>query len=111
MSVDGHGISREALRAGAGAVAADIAGAATVAVLASPGVPTVAAIVGGLLSGVAVVPVPPDTGAAELAHVLADSGAELLLAGEPEAPVLVDCPIPVLPVDVARRGELSSVHP
>ncbi|MGW0217944.1 AMP-binding protein, partial [Micromonospora chokoriensis] len=31
--------------------------------------------------------------------------------GEPEAPVLVDCPIPVLPVDVARRGELSSVHP
>ncbi|MGW3891629.1 AMP-binding protein [Micromonospora chokoriensis] len=111
VSVDGHVISREALRASAGAVAADIAGAATVAVLASPGVPTVAAIVGGLLSGVAVVPVPPDTGAAELAHVLTDSGAELLLAGEPEAPALVDCPIPVLPVDVARRGELSGVDP
>ncbi|MET7962186.1 AMP-binding protein [Micromonospora zamorensis] len=111
VRVDGDVISREALRAAAGAVAADIAGAGTVAVLATPGVATVAAIVGGLLSGVAVVPVPPDTGAAELAHVLTDSGAQLLLAGEPDAPVLADCPIPVVPVDPGRRGEVPTSGP
>ncbi|MFI6271660.1 AMP-binding protein [Micromonospora zamorensis] len=111
VRVDGDVISREALRAAAGAVAADIAGAGTVAVLATPSVATVAAIVGGLLSGVAVVPVPPDTGAAELAHVLTDSGAQLLLAGEPDAPVLADCPIPVVPVDSGRRGEVPTSAP
>lgn len=111
VRVDGDVISREALRAAAGAVAADIAGAGAVAVLATPSVATVAAIVGGLLSGVAVVPVPPDTGAAELAHVLGDSGAELLLAGEPDAPVLADCPIPVVPVDPGRRGEVPTSGP
>ncbi|MFF0472022.1 AMP-binding protein [Micromonospora zamorensis] len=111
VRVDGDAISREALRAAAGAVAADIAGAGTVAVLATPSVATVAAIVGGLLSGVAVVPVPPDTGAAELAHVLTDSGAQLLLAGEPDAPVLADCPIPVVPVDLGRRGEVPTSGP
>ncbi|MET8467140.1 AMP-binding protein, partial [Micromonospora zamorensis] len=111
VRVDGDAISREALRAAAGAVAADIAGAGTVAVLATPSVATVVAIVGGLLSGVAVVPVPPDTGAAELAHVLTDSGAQLLLAGEPDAPVLADCPIPVVPVDPGRRGEVPTSGP
>ncbi|MET8551813.1 AMP-binding protein [Micromonospora zamorensis] len=111
VRVDGDVISREALRAAAGAVAADIAGAGTVAVLATPSVATVAAIVGGLMSGVAVVPVPPDTGAAELAHVLTDSGAQLLLAGEPDAPVLADCPIPVVPVDPGRRGEVPTSGP
>ncbi|WP_433651403.1 AMP-binding protein [Micromonospora zamorensis] len=111
VRVDGDAISREALRAAAGAVAAEIAGAGTVAVLATPSVATVAAIVGGLLSGVAVVPVPPDTGAAELAHVLTDSGAQLLLAGEPDAPVLAGCPIPVVPVDSGRRGEVPTSGP
>ncbi|WP_433554041.1 acyl-CoA synthetase [Micromonospora zamorensis] len=111
VRVDGDVISREALRAAAGAVVADIAGAGTVAVLATPSVATVAAIVGGLLSGVAVVPVPPDTGAAELAHVLTDSGAQLLLAGEPDAAVLADCPIPVVPVDPGRRGEVPTSGP
>ncbi|WP_328383332.1 AMP-binding protein [Micromonospora zamorensis] len=111
VRVDGDAISREALRAAAGAVAADIAGAGAVAVFATPSVATVAAIVGGLLSGVAVVPVPPDTGAAELAHVLTDSGAQLLLAGEPDAPVLADCPIPVVPVDPGRRGEVPTSGP
>lgn len=43
-------------------------------------------MVAGLLAGVPVVPVPPDAGPLERAHILRDSGAEMLL-GE-----LVPCP-------------------
>jgi fatty acid CoA ligase FadD36 len=64
----------ELLGAGA-AVAARIAGAPAVAVDAQPSLATVVAVVGGLLAGVPVVPVPHDAGPAERAHILTDSGA------------------------------------
>ena len=106
-----HTLSRQELSAAAGAVAADIAGARTVAVLATPTVATMAAIVGGLLAGVAVVPVPHDIGVSERDHMLTDSGAELMLAGDLSAPALAGCPIPVLPVDPERRGHLPPGGP
>ncbi len=109
--VAGEHLSREVLRASAGAVAAEIAGARAVAVLAEPVVETAAAIVGGLLAGVPVVPVPPDSGRAERDHVLADSGAELLLARDPGAPVLDGVPVPVLPVDMRRRSDPPAAVP
>jgi fatty acid CoA ligase FadD36 len=50
---------------------------------------TVAAVVGGLLAGVPVVPLAPDAGPAESEHILRDSGAE------------------VVPVDFAERADFT----
>ncbi|GAA2579198.1 acyl-CoA synthetase [Actinomadura fulvescens] len=102
---DGHGeavrvgdraVSREELFGRASGVAAEIRGAGVVAVHATAALETVTAVVGGLLAGVPVVPLPPDSGPAERDHSLRDSGAELVLAArgayEAEGP-------PVVPVD------------
>ncbi|HET6965879.1 MAG TPA: AMP-binding protein, partial [Acidimicrobiales bacterium] len=43
---------------------------------------TVVAVVGGLMAGVPVVPVPPDAGPMERDHILNDSGAAAVLGGE-----------------------------
>ncbi|MFF3250600.1 acyl-CoA synthetase [Actinacidiphila glaucinigra] len=75
VTVDGRTCSREELLGAAGAFAARVAGAPAVAVHATPSLETVAAVVGGLLAGVPVVPVPPDAGPAERDHILRDSGA------------------------------------
>ncbi|WUD74981.1 acyl-CoA synthetase [Streptomyces sp. NBC_00510] len=75
VTVDGRTCSREELLGAAGAFAARVAGAPAVAVHAAPSLETVVAVVGGLLAGVPVVPVPPDAGPAERDHILRDSGA------------------------------------
>ncbi|MFF3565993.1 AMP-binding protein [Streptomyces sp. NPDC002574] len=75
LVVAGAATSRERLLAAAGAVAARIAGAPAVAVHATATLETVVAVVGGLLAGVPVVPVPPDAGPSERGHILEDSGA------------------------------------
>ena len=67
--------SWEELRGAATAVADRIAGADVVAVDATPTWETIVAVVGGLIAGVPVVPVPPDAGPAERAHMLRDSAA------------------------------------
>lgn len=67
-------LSREDLAGVATAVAERIAGARVVAVLARPTTETVLAVLGGLIAGVTVVPVPPDSGPREIAHILGDSG-------------------------------------
>ncbi|MEU4093763.1 acyl-CoA synthetase [Streptomyces sp. NPDC026673] len=94
VTVDGRSCSREELLGAAGAFAARIAGAPAVAVHATPTLETVAAVVGGLLAGVPVVPVPPDAGPAERDHILRDSGAV-------EAP----------PADLAERGAWDGPEP
>jgi fatty acid CoA ligase FadD36 len=71
----------ERLASAAGAVASRVAGAATVAVHADATLETVVAVVGCLLAGVPVVPVPPDAGPLERRHILDDSRAELVLGG------------------------------
>jgi fatty acid CoA ligase FadD36 len=75
-------LSREQLLAAATAVADRVTGAAAVAVEATADARTVTAIVGCLLAGVPVVPVPPDSGAAEREHILRDSGAETTLTAD-----------------------------
>ncbi|WP_149257319.1 acyl-CoA synthetase [Actinomadura sp. K4S16] len=97
VRIAGRELPRDELLGRASAVAAEIRGADAVAVHATASLETVAAVVGGLLAGVPVVPLPPDSGPAERAHILGDSGASLLLAaggterseGEP----------PLVPVD------------
>ncbi|WP_246081575.1 AMP-binding protein [Nocardioides litoris] len=77
VRVGADALTRDGLLEAAGRYAAALAatGPAPVAVHATATVETVAAVVGGLLAGVPVVPVPPDSGPVEREHVLRDSGA------------------------------------
>lgn len=96
-------LSRGALRDAAAAVADEVAGAQRVAVAATPSMATVVAVVGCVLAGVAVVPVPPDAGPAERAHIVADSGAQLWFGPRPD-----DVTIPVRTADLRARS--SSIY-
>ncbi|MER5732683.1 AMP-binding protein [Streptomyces sp. NPDC002138] len=91
VTIAGRSTSYEDLLGAARAVAADITGAPAVAVTATASLETVAAVVGGLLAGVPVVPLAPDAGPAERDHILRDSGASPIEA------------------DVARRAPASAV--
>lgn len=92
--------SERDLLAAATSVAERIRGAARVAVWAEATPETVLAVLGCLIAGVTAVPVPPDSGRAELAHILADSGAQAWLGPAPESPPedAGGVPLPVIPV-------------
>jgi fatty acid CoA ligase FadD36 len=79
VSVAGARLSYGQILDGASLVADRVSGAAVVAVEAAADVRTVVAVVGCLLAGVTVVPIAPDSGPAEREHMLADSGAALVL--------------------------------
>ncbi|MBA8953651.1 acyl-CoA synthetase [Actinomadura namibiensis] len=104
VRIAGRALAREDLLTRAAAVAAEIAGAEAVAVHATASLETVVAVVGGILAGVPVVPLPPDSGPAERAHILGDSGARLLLAAR-GAYAAGDGDPPVVPVDDLTRGD------
>ncbi len=58
-----------------------------IAIDATPSMDTVLAVVGALLAGVEVVPIPADAGPGERAHILRDSGAPVWQATSPPAGV------------------------
>lgn len=99
ITIDGETLSRSDLLGAATSVAERVAQARRVAVLAEPTVTTVLAVVGCLIAGVTVVPVPPDAGSAELAHILKNSGAQAWLGKAPEGSEL-----PVIPVRKHARS-------
>ncbi|RKS08133.1 fatty acid CoA ligase FadD36 [Nocardiopsis sp. Huas11] len=99
-------LDREALWSAAAAVAGRITGTDAVAVHGEASLRTVVAVVGGLLAGVPVVPVPADSGVAERRHILRDSGAALWL-GPPQEGV----DLPVLAVDPSERSSRSLPEP
>jgi len=109
VTIAGRTLRREELLAAAGAVAARIAGAPAAAVYASPSLETAVSVLGGLLAGVPIVPIAPDSGRHELSHVLADSGAELVLAGADEPGVELEawtnCGVPIASVSASVHGE------
>ena len=84
VTIDGVALSRSDLVGAATSVAERVAGAHRVAVLATPTASTVLAIVGCLIAGVPVVPVPADVGVAERRHMLTDSGAQAWLGPVPD---------------------------
>ena len=102
-------LSRHELLGRAAALAAELAGAPIVAVHAVPGLPTMVAVTAALLAGVPVVPVPPDAGHLERAHILRDSGAVLLLSDDPAA--AGDAGVPVLPVTQPRSAAAVPAEP
>lgn len=75
ISIDGQGLRFEELARSAESVAAAVAGMPSVAIEATASLATVVAVVGALMAGVPVVPVPPDAGPLERRHILNDSGA------------------------------------
>ncbi|GAA3018743.1 acyl-CoA synthetase [Actinokineospora globicatena] len=85
----------------AGGTAAALAGAGRVAVWATPTAHTCVAVVGALAAGVPVVPINPKTGERELAHIVADSAPDLVLA---EADVELPPALAGLPRVVAGPG-------
>jgi fatty acid CoA ligase FadD36 len=112
LTIAGRSLSREALLSAAGAVASRIAGAPAAAVYASASVETAIAVLGGLLAGVPIVPLAPDSGRQELAHMLRDSRAVLVLAGQDEPGVELaawtSCGVPIASVSVSEHCTLPT---
>ncbi|MGA5299779.1 AMP-binding protein [Nucisporomicrobium flavum] len=102
-------LSRHELLGRASALAAELTGAGTAAVHAVPGLPTIVAVTAGLLAGVPVVPVPPDAGELERAHVLRDSRAAVLLSDEPAAAGTSG--LPVVPISGHTRSASAPAEP
>ena len=82
--VGDEALSRADLLERAGRFAAGLPDDGPVAVHATTSMDTVVAVVGALLAGVRVVPVPPDSGPAERGHVLRDSGASAWAGERPD---------------------------
>lgn len=112
------GSDREAVRFGATALtyreladvaarhAADLHGHARVAVWATPTIETCVAVVSALVAGVPVVPLNPKIGERELAHILADSAPDLLLAAQDADLPAGLAALPRLPVNLEPPGPL-----
>ena len=100
VRVGQRALSRHELLGAAAAVAQQVAGAPAVAVHADASLETVVAVVGCLLAGVPVVPVPADSGPTERAHVLTDSGAQQWWGPCPD-----DVGLDARAVDLAARGD------
>ncbi|OLP00805.1 acyl-CoA synthetase [Mycolicibacterium porcinum] len=100
VTIDGAVLSRSDLVGAATSVAERVAVAQRVAVLATPTPTTVLAIIGCLIAGVPVVPVPADVGAAERKHILADAGAQAWLGEKPAEPE----GLPHIPVRLHARS-------
>lgn len=106
VTVGDRSLHAAELLGSAGAVADRIAGARGVAIDATPDIRTVIAVVGCLLAGVPAIPVPPDSGPAELGHILSDSGAEIW-AGAPRP----DVSLPVLAINSAEQSSTTRIEP
>jgi fatty acid CoA ligase FadD36 len=105
VRVAGRRLSGEQLLRSACAVAGRIHGLDRVAIEATPTVETVVGVVGALLAGVAVVPVPPDAGPVERDHIRRDSGADAQLATGGLVPFEA-AGLPVVPVSPGNQDRV-----
>jgi malonyl-CoA/methylmalonyl-CoA synthetase len=104
VRIDGRGLSYRELREAAAALARSLEGTKRVAVWAEPTLETCVAVVAATAAGVALVPVNPKLGSAELRHVLEDSAPDLLLGAPDGALRGLDRIPPLAAVDVDARG-------
>jgi fatty acid CoA ligase FadD36 len=94
VTVAGRSLDRSELTGAAGAVATRVEGLPVVAIEATATLETVVGVVGALLAGVPVVPVPPDAGPRERDHILSDCGASEVLGR-------------TVPIDVTERRDFT----
>ncbi|MDF3341650.1 acyl-CoA synthetase [Mycolicibacterium septicum] len=99
LSVGARSVSRAQLLEAACALAGALPDGGPVAVCAQPTLETVVAVVGCLLAGVPVVPIPPDSGSAELRHMLTDARVTCW-AGPPHR----HSQLPAIPATVRRSS-------
>lgn len=112
LVVADRALARHELIGWATAVADEIHGAHAVAVHATPTIETVVAVVAGLLGDVPIVPLPPDSGPAELAHLLRDSRADLVLADQPDLLAALPSGAPRPPVvPISRTARSATRYP
>lgn len=111
VRVDGTALSATRLTAAATAVADRIAGADVVAISASASASTVVGVVGALLAGVPIVPLPPDSGPAERRHMLGDCGARLVLDPDGGYPAEETPGVEVVPIDLTVSSATSYPEP
>jgi len=102
LVVDGRSIDLAGLASAGAAVAARVSGMPAVAVDATPTLETVVAVVGALMAGAPVVPVPPDAGPLERNHILRDCGAPAVLVSSAERGVW---DLEQITVDLRERGD------
>jgi fatty acid CoA ligase FadD36 len=111
ITIGDSALSTGDLVAAAAAVADRIGGAETIAVDATASAETVVAVVGALLAGVPVVPLPPDSGRAEREHILRDSAAAAILVAPDRLAAAADDAVPAIPIDLAQRSASSFPSP
>ncbi|MEX3645909.1 acyl-CoA synthetase [Mycolicibacterium porcinum] len=99
ISVGSRSMSRSQLLDAACALAGTLPDAGPVAVCAQPTLETVVAVAGCLLACVPLGPIPPDSGPAELRHMLTD-GRVTCWAGPPHR----DSGLPAIPAIISGRG-------
>jgi fatty acid CoA ligase FadD36 len=105
VTVGPDSLSRAELLSRADRLAADLTGARAVAVRAAAELDTVVAVVAGLRAGIPVVPIAHDAGPAERDHILRDSGADVIQAGD----AWDDVPLARVSAG-ARQDEKSTAH-
>jgi fatty acid CoA ligase FadD36 len=116
LTLAGRTMTPTHVHAAAAALAARVTGAPVAAVIAHPTLETVVAVVAGMRAGVPVVPIPPDSGPAEIRHLLTDSRATLLLTqagasvgvpADPDPPAAVE----TVPIDLTRTADPPATDP
>lgn len=85
IEIAGQRLAGDELSGAVGGVARALAGAGRVAIVAHPTVSTLVSVAGILAAGATAVPLDPAAGAAERAHILRETEADLVL-GEPDQP-------------------------
>jgi malonyl-CoA/methylmalonyl-CoA synthetase len=103
VSVAGERLAYGELREAASALVAELDGAGRVAVWAQPSLEFCVAAVAALSAGVALVPINPKLGRAELEHVLTDSHPDVLIGAPQGTLPALDWEPRLLEVDVAAR--------
>ncbi|GGO32577.1 acyl-CoA synthetase [Micromonospora parathelypteridis] len=111
IRIDDRAVSWVELRRLAAAVADDLRGVDRVAVDATASLPTVVGVVGALLAGSAVVPVPPDAGPMEREHILRDSAAGAMLVSADDERRDTPEGLPLIRIDLARLSDTSHPEP
>ncbi|MEU8285229.1 acyl-CoA synthetase [Micromonospora sp. NPDC048905] len=111
IRIDDQATSWVRLRRLAAAVADDLRGVDRVAIDATASLHTVVGVVGALLAGSAVIPVPPDAGPMEREHILRDSAPGAMLVPAPGERRDPPGGLPTIPIDLGRGSDTAHPEP
>jgi len=108
VTAGGRTLSYRELRGAAGALAAQLEGAARAAVWADNTLEAIVAMLATVESGIELVPLNPKLGAAELDHILHDASPDVMIGAPDAGAGGIQSGIPLLSVDPDARGDLPA---